>query len=118
MIVNGKITNRDLIAKCSPRGWGNGGNVVWTSFFALGYVHINGHGPAIPQGKKPAMAYKMEHYTSTKSHYRTIDEIIITNLYCGVGNGWDIIVLGDIVQHEDRKTQAQGEAEKLLEGQC
>jgi hypothetical protein len=110
------MMNDDLIAKCSPRGAGNGGNVVWTSFFALGYVQANGYEPAPPSGKKTAMAYKMEHWTSTQRHYRIINEIIVTNLFCGVGRGWDIIVCGDIVGHENRKSQAQYEAEKLLDG--
>jgi hypothetical protein len=47
-----------------------------------------------------------------------INEIIVTNLYCGVGDGWDIIVCGTIMDHCGRKTDAQREAEKLLEGQC
>jgi hypothetical protein len=112
------MMNDDLIAKCSPRGAGNGGNVVWTSFFALGYVNIEGHEPAQSSrnSRDIRMAYKMEHYTSTRMRYRTIDEIIVTNLFCGYGRGWDIIVCGDIVGHERRKSQAQYEAEKLLDG--
>jgi hypothetical protein len=113
------IPDDDLIAKCSPRGAGNGGNVVWTSMFASYSPPIpNMTPPSIaPRGKVP-MAYKMEHWSSTKRNYRTIDNICITNLYCGVGKGWDIIVEGTIVQHEDHKTDAQREAEKLLEGKC
>jgi len=64
------------------------------------------------------MAYKMEHWASRKQFHRTIDQIVVTNLYCGYGKGYDIIVCGTIVQHEARKTDAQREAEKLLEGQC
>lgn len=108
----------ELIAKCSPRGWGQGGNVVWTSYFASYNPPAPGEVPKPFSARKPAMAYKMEHHTSTKHHYRTIDEIIVTNLYCGYGKGWHIIVCGTIVQHEARKTDAQYEAEKLLEGQC
>jgi hypothetical protein len=108
----------DLIAKCSPRGWGQGGSVVWNSLFARGYIHVADLKPAPPRGAKTAMAYMMEHHTSTKRNHRMINEIIVTNLYCGVGDGWDIIVCGTIMDHCGRKTDAQREAEKLLEGQC
>jgi hypothetical protein len=64
------------------------------------------------------MSYVMEHWMSRKHFHRTIDSIIVTNLYCGVGHGWDIIVEGSIMQRCRRKTEAQGEAEKLLEGKC
>jgi hypothetical protein len=117
MIINGHFPE-SLVAKTSPRGWDKGGNVVWTSFFARGYVHVDGHEPAPNRRVENPMAYKMEHYLSTRNNYRTIDDIIVTNLFCGIGKGWDIIVCGSIVQHEDRKTWAQGEAEKLLDGAC
>jgi hypothetical protein len=110
----------ELIAKCSPRGWGNGGNVVWTSFFARGYVTADNAEP-LPQTTTVGdtrMAYKMEHHTSTKQRYRTIDDIIITNLFCGHGKGWDVIICGTLVQHFNRKSDAQREAETLLEGKC
>jgi len=112
------MINDDLIAKCSPRGWGNGGSVVWTSYLAAFTPPIPGLEHPEDNIKKRAMAYKMEHYMSRKNFHRTIDDIIVTNLYCGVGKGWDIIVCGSITQHCGRKTEAQGEAEKLLEGQC
>lgn len=116
-IIPPSIPDDDLIAKTSPRG--AGGNVVWTGYYAAYSPPIpNKTPPGIAPRNKVPMAYKMEHWTSTKRYYRTIDEIIVTNLYCGVGKGWDIIVCGTIVQHEDRKTAAQGEAEKLLTGAC
>lgn len=112
------IPDGDLVAKCSPRGAGNGGNVVWTGYFAKYMALVTDATPAKEDKKHPAMTYVMEHWTSTKRHYRTIDDIAITNMYCGVGNGWDIIVYGTIIDHKGRKTDAQSEAEKLLEGQC
>jgi hypothetical protein len=112
------IPNDDLIAKCSPRGAGRGGNVVWTGYFARGQVHVEGREPAPSTVRVDdiRMAYKMEHWTSRKNYYRTIDEIIVTNLFCGRGQGWDIIVCGTIMHHEKHKTDAQIEAEKLLDG--
>jgi hypothetical protein len=114
------IPDDDLIAKCSPRGAGNGGNVVWRSQFARGYINIPGLQPALQtrNARDICMAYKMEHWASRKNFNRTIDEIIVTNLFCGYGKGWDIIVYGSIVQHEDTKSDAQREAEQLLEGKC
>jgi hypothetical protein len=110
------ILNDDLVAKSSPRGesWGN---VVWTSMYAkyLGNL-VPVLEPAPDSIRKPAMAYKMEHWTSTRKHYRTIDTIIVTNLYCGVGKGWNVIVLGSIMSQHKRKSDAQTEAEKLLDG--
>jgi hypothetical protein len=114
------IPNDDLIAKCSPRGLGNGGNVVWSGYLARGYINIPGLTPA-PQSRNTraiCMAYEMEHWASRKLFHRTIEEIIVTNLFCGYGKGWDVIVYGTIIQHEDTKSAAQGEAEKLLEGKC
>ena len=108
------ILNDDLIAKCSPRGWGD---VVWTSFFPRGVVHVEGRTPAPERwSNRQAMAYMMEHWASTGRYRRYIDEIIVTNLYCGVANGWDIIIWGTIMGHEDRKSEAQALAEKLLDG--
>jgi hypothetical protein len=107
------MRNDDLVAKCSPRGWGS---VVWTGYYARGFAEVSGRDAAVITGKTPAMTYVMEHCSSTRRAYRTIDEIKITNLYCGPGNGWDLVVLGDIVGHERTKTEAQGEAEKLLDG--
>ncbi len=114
-IMPPSIKDGELIAKCSPRGWGN---VVWTSYFAR-------HNPPVPNAKPkpdsikhPAMVYVMEHWTSTKRSYRAIEGICITNLYCGVGKGWDIVVHETIIHHEGYKTSAQREAEKLLDGQC
>ena len=108
------IPDDDLIAKCSPRG--PGGDVIWTGQYARGYITLKWKEPPPAKKGKTEMAYKMEHWTSTKRNYRTIDEIIVTNLFCGVGNGWDVIVCGAITAHRDRKTEAQGEAEKLLDG--
>lgn len=114
------IMHDDLVAKCAPRGWGNGGNVVWFSCFAQGYVIVEGREPAprTRNAKDIPMAYFMEHWASRKSFHRTIDEIVVTNLFCGYGKGWDVIVCGTIMHHEHHKTDAQREAEKLLEGQC
>ncbi|HWI68650.1 MAG TPA: hypothetical protein VNS88_09745 [Nitrospiraceae bacterium] len=119
-ILPPSIPDDDLIAKCSPRGSGNGGSVVWTSCYANYCSQATGLGiePKPDSTKHPAMAYLMEHWTSTKRSYRVIDGIVVTNLYCGVGKGWDIIVEGTIMQHEGRKTDAQREAEKLLKGKC
>lgn len=105
----------DLIAKCSPRGWGD---VVWTSYFAAHNPPAPGMTPRPDSPKHPAMAYVMEHWASRKNFHRTIDSIIVTNLYCGVGHGWDIVVCGTIMQRVKYKTEAQGEAEKLLKGKC
>jgi hypothetical protein len=117
-ILPPSIPNDSLVAKCSPRGAGNGGNVVWSGHFA-GYNHlVQGAEPKTFTTKRPAMTYVMDHWTSTNRNYRTIDEIVITNLYCGVGKGWDIVVCGTIIQHESHKTDAQREAEKLLDGKC
>lgn len=107
------MKNDDLVAKCSPRGWGD---IVWTGFYAKYSPPAPGETPKPDTIKTPAMAYVMEHHTSTKRHYRLIYEIQITNLYCGTGKGWDIVVCGSIVGHEDWKTDAQREAEKLLDG--
>ena len=116
------IPNGDLVAKCSPRGAGNGGNVVWSGYFAKYNPPIlpgvNGIYPKPDSVKHPAMTYVMEHWASRKHFYRTVDGICITNLYCGVGKGWDIILFGDIIQHEKTKGDAQREAEKLLDGKC
>jgi hypothetical protein len=116
------MRNDDLVAKCSPRIRGGiewrtdtGCDVVWTGYYARGFNEVSGREPA-PSGKRPPMTYVMEHHSSRKYEYRTIDQIKVTNLYCGVGNGWDIVVEGTIIQHEDRRTTAQGEAEKLLDG--
>lgn len=117
-ILPPSIPNDELIAKCSPRGAGDGGNVIWTGHFSKNSMLVRGATPAKEDKKHPAMTYVMEHWASTKRHYRTIDDIAITNMYCGVSNGWDIIVYGTIIDHKDRKTDAQHEAEKLLEGQC
>ena len=108
------IPNGDLVAKTSPRG--AGGSVVWTSYFASYNPPAKSETPKEFTTKNPAMAYVMEHWASRKHFHRTIDQIVITNLYCGHGKGWDIVVEGTIVQHEARKTDAQREAEKLLDG--
>lgn len=112
------IPNDDLIAKCSPRGAGNGGNVVWSGHFASYSPPAPKQVPAPQSVRKPAMAYVMEHWTSTKRNYRAIEGVCVTNLYCGVDKGWDIIIYGTIMHHEKHKTDAQREAEKLLDGQC
>jgi hypothetical protein len=102
-----------LVAKTSPRG--PGGDVMWTGYYARGN-EATGEVPASnPPGKVP-MVYLMVHWRSTKRDYRLIEEVKVTNVYCGVGSGWDVIVLGDIVAHHDYKTEAQGDAEKLLDG--
>jgi hypothetical protein len=111
------IPNDSLIAKCSPRGWDQG-MVVWTSYFAKYWPLAKGETPKEFTTKHPAMAYVMEHWTSRKNFHRNIDSIVVTNLYCGYGKGWDIIVEDTIVDHKDRKTDAQREAEKLLDGKC
>jgi hypothetical protein len=64
------------------------------------------------------MAYEMEHWASRRSCYRSIEGICITNIYCGVGKGWDVVIYGTIMHHETHKTDAQREAEKLLDGAC
>jgi len=110
------IPDDDLIAKCSPRG--PGGDVVWTGYFARDHNIAPGHTPRPDSIRHSAMAYKMEHWASRKNFPRYIDMIIVTNLYSGVGHGWDIIVDGAIMQREDRKTDAQREAETLLTGAC
>lgn len=112
------IRNDDLIAKCAPRGWDNGGSVVWSGYFARGQVLVYGRlpAPSSRQARAICTAYEMEHWSSRKNFRRTIDDIVVTNLFCGYGNGWDIVVCGAIVQHEDHKTSAQREAEKLLDG--
>jgi hypothetical protein len=102
-----------LVAKCSPRGWGN---VVWTSYLARFNPPARSETPKPDSIKVPAMAYVMEHHSSTRRYYRLIDSIVITNLYCGTGHGWDIVVEGTIMDHKGTKTAAQGEAEKLLDG--
>ena len=89
---------------------------MWTGYYARGFAEVSGRDAAAITGKTPAMTYVMEHWTSTRRAYRTIGEIKITNLYCGPGHGWDIVVLGDIAGHARTKTEAQGEAEKLLDG--
>jgi hypothetical protein len=113
-----RIPNDDLVAKCSPRGAGNGGDVVWTGYLAGYNPPAPGATPRPFSTRRPAMTYVMEHWTSTKRSYRTIEEICITNFYCGYGKGWDIVVHGTIVQHEPTKSAAQREAEQLLEGKC
>jgi hypothetical protein len=114
MMTMSNVLDDELIAKCSPRGWGD---VVWTGFIARYDPPIpNVTPPSIAPKDRVPMSYKMEHWASTQRHYRTIDEIVITNLYCGVGRGWDIIVCGTKVDHKDRKSEAQTEAEKLLDG--
>lgn len=113
------IPDDDLIAKCSPRGAGNGGTVIWSSMFARGQVMVEGREPEKTRNAQAIhLAYKMEHWASRKNYYRTIDDIVVTNLFCGYGKGWDVIVCGTIVHHEKYKTDAQCEAEKLLEGKC
>lgn len=79
---------------------------------------VQGREPVPPtrQAREIPMAYVIEHWTSTKRHYRTIDNICITNLYCGYGKGWDIVVYGTIMDHKTHKSDAQREAEKLLDG--
>lgn len=112
------IPNDKLIAKCSPRGAGNGGTVIWTSMFARGYVTADNAEPVKGRNGDVHMAYKMEHWSSRKMDYRLIDDIVVTNLFCGVGKGYDIIVCGTLVHHERYKIDAQREAEKLLDGKC
>jgi hypothetical protein len=107
----------ELIAKCSPRGHDNGGMVCWSGHYAS---YNPPAGPDFPKDtiKKRAMTYVMEHHMSRKNFYRTIEGICITNLYCGVGHGWDAVLFGDIVQHFGTKTDAQRTAELLLDGKC
>jgi hypothetical protein len=114
------IPNDDLIAKCSPRGAGNGGNVVWQGFYAKHSPPADParYTPKPDTVKRPAMTYIMEHWASRKNFHRVVEGICITNLYCGVGKGWDIVVHGTIIHHEASKADAQREAEKLLEGKC
>jgi hypothetical protein len=89
----------DLVAKRSPAGWGR---PVWRSRLAHPY-------------QDQTMTYVMDHATSTTRDRRTIEAIQVTNSLAGQGHGWDLVVHGTPMGHYDRKTDAQADAEQLLD---
>lgn len=89
----------ELVAKLSPVEWGS---PVWRGHLAHPY-------------QDQAMTYQMEHATSTARDRVMIDAIEVTNGRCGQGHGWDLVVHGTTMGHYDRKTDAQRDAEDLLD---
>jgi hypothetical protein len=88
-----------LAAKRSPKGWGN---PVW-------------HGHLAAPGASGATTYRMEHADSTSRDRRMIEGIEVTNRLAGPGRGWDLVVHGTPMGRYRHKTDAQHDAEQLLD---
>lgn len=84
-----------FIAKVNARG------TVWTSMY-IAY---------------DTLGYKMEAFGSTKNAYSTIEPIVVRPRDGKKGNGWEVLLYGDSVQLAETKSEAQREAEKLLDNE-
>lgn len=85
------MMNVGLTAKVNSRG------TVWTSK----YIRYG------------VLAYQMERIDSRRNAFALVEPIVVQP--SDDGDGWDILLYGDVVHNVHTKSEAQREAEKLLD---
>lgn len=84
------------------------GQVRWTGHYWNGF-----NGPRNAQGHLYLMEYQIVGAEDSSRYADTVDGLSVTNGTCD-GKGWDVVLYGEVVDHKDRKTEAQRAAEELL----
>jgi hypothetical protein len=84
------------------------GSVRWTSHFYDGY-----NGKRNARGNLYLMAYEIVGIEDNSRYRDTVDGIVVTNGTCD-GKGWDVVLFGEVVAHEQYKRDAQRTAEDVL----
>jgi hypothetical protein len=86
---------------------GQWGDIRWTGHFWKGF-----QGPRDAKGNLYLMTYEIVGAQDSKHYRDTVDGIEVTNGTCN-GKGWDVVLFGEVVAHEDHKTDAQRAAADL-----
>ena len=84
------------------------GDVRWTSYFYNGF-----NGPRNAKGNLYLMTYEIVGVGDSKHNREVVDGIQVTNGTCN-GDGWDVILFGDVIAHEHLKSDAQRVAAELV----
>lgn len=87
---------------------GRYGNVRWTGHFYRGFS-----GPRNAKGHLYLMEYQVVGAQDSRYFRDTVDGLSVTNGTCN-GQGWDVVLFGEVVAHEHHKTDAQRVAVDLL----
>jgi hypothetical protein len=87
---------------------GRYGEIRWTGHFWNGFS-----GPRDKRGNLHLMAYEIVGAEDNSYFRDVVDGIMVTNGTCD-DKGWDVVLFGEVVGHEDHKVDAQRVAAELL----